>query len=80
MFQEGLGTSKGFYVDPDTPPGFNPARSVPFTLRDKVDKELERLQKEGTIEPVEYAEWAAPIIDVCSLVPQPPHLDCFEMR
>ena len=68
VFQEGLGTLKGFkakiYVDPATPPKFNPARSVPFALRDKVEKELERLQKEGTIESVEYAEWAAPIVAV----------------
>ena len=49
-------------VDPDTPPRFNPARSVPFALRDKVDMELERLQKEGTIEPVEFTEWASPIV------------------
>lgn len=68
VFQEGLGTLKGFkariYVDPDSPPKFNHARSVPFALRDKVDKELERLQKEGTIESVQFAEWAAPIVAV----------------
>ena len=68
MFLGGLGTLKGFkakiYVDPDTPPRFNPARSVPYSLRDKVEKELQRLQEEGTIEPVEFAEWAAPIVAV----------------
>ena len=49
----GLGTLKGFkakiYVDPDTPPRFNPALSVPYALRDKVEKELQRLQEEGYI-------------------------------
>ena len=68
VFKEGLGTLKGFkakiYVDPDTPPRFSPARSVPFALRDKVNEELQRLQEEGTIEPVEFAEWAAPIVAV----------------
>ena len=68
VFQEGLGTLKGFegriYVDPDAPPGFNPARSVPFALRDKFKKELEHLQAEGTIDPVELAECAAPIVAV----------------
>ena len=68
MFKEGLGTSKGFkakiYVDPETPPRFNPARCVPYALRDKVEKELQRLKEEGTLEPVEVAEWAAPIIAV----------------
>ena len=68
VFQEGLGTLKGFeariYVDPDAPPRFNRSSSVPFALRDKVKKELEHLQAEGTIEPVEFAEWAAPIVAV----------------
>ena len=68
VFQESLGTLKGFkakiYVEPDTLPRFNPARSVPYALRDKVEKELQRLQEEGTIEPVEFAEWAAPIVPV----------------
>ena len=62
------GTLNGFkariYVDPDTPPLFNPTRSVPFSLRKKVDKELERLQTQGTKEPVEFAEWATPMVTV----------------
>ena len=37
-------------------------RSVPYSLRDKVEKELTRLQEQGTLEPVEMAEWAAPIV------------------
>ena len=41
-----------------------PARFVPYALRDKVEKELQRLQEEGIIEPVEFAEWAAPIVAV----------------
>ena len=40
VFQKGLGTLKGFkariYVDPETPPRFNHAHSVPYALRDKV--------------------------------------------
>ena len=49
------------YVDPNTPPRFYPARSVPFAFHDQVDAELQRLEKEGIIEPVEFSEWAAPI-------------------
>ena len=45
VFQEGLGTLKGskarIYVDPDASPRFHPGRSVPYALRDKVDKELQ---------------------------------------
>jgi len=33
-------------------------------LRAKVDQELERLEKAGVIEPVQFAEWAAPIVPV----------------
>ena len=44
VFQEVLGTMKGFtakiYVDPNATPSFNPARSVPYALWDKVEQEL----------------------------------------
>ena len=60
MFKEGLGTFKGFkakiHADPAALPTFNPARSVPYALRDRVDRELQRLQAEGTLEPVEFGE------------------------
>ena len=59
---------KGFkakiYVDPNATPRFNPARSTPYALRDKVDQELTRLQEERTLEPVEVSKWAAPIVPV----------------
>ena len=65
VFQEGLeGFKAKIYVEPDTPPRFFPARSVPYAMRDKVDKELQRLQRDGVVEPVEIAEWAAPIVIV----------------
>ena len=38
------------------------ARSVPHTLRDKVSAELECLFKANIIEPVEFSDWAAPIV------------------
>ena len=52
------------YVDRDAVPRFHPARSVPYALRDKVDHELKKLLDEGTLEPVEIAEWVAPIVTV----------------
>ena len=51
-------------MDPDAVQRFHPARSIPFALRERVDQELWRLQEEGTIEPVEISEWAAPIVAV----------------
>ena len=68
VFKEGLGTLKGFHakihVDLHAKPEFHPARSVPYALMDEVDKELQRLQRGGTIEPVDIAQWAAPIVVV----------------
>ena len=33
-------------------------------MRGRVEKELERFQEEGTIEPVQFADWAAPIVPI----------------
>ena len=56
MFHEELGTFSGpkakIYVADDASPKYCKARPVPYALREKVEKELERLQEEGTIEPV----------------------------
>ncbi len=68
VFEEGLGKLKGhtakIYVDPNARPHFCKARPVPYTMREMVEKELERLQKEGIIEPVQFADWAAPVVPV----------------
>ena len=50
VFPEGLGTFKGFHAQiyPNAQPKFYPARSVPYALRDLVDKEIDRLVTEGT--------------------------------
>ena len=37
---------------------------MPYALREKVKKELQRLQDNGVLEPVEVADWAAPIVVV----------------
>ena len=36
--------------------------SCALIIKKKVEEELERLQAEGTVEPVQFAEWAAPIV------------------
>ena len=68
VFQPGLGTLEGYkaqiLVDPKSQPRFCKARSVPYALRSKVEEELQRLQKEGVIEPIQFADWAAPIVPV----------------
>ena len=68
VFKEGLGKLKGYeakiHVDPEDTPRFCKARPVPYSLRGKVEEELECLEKEGIIEPVQFAEWAAPVVPV----------------
>ena len=68
LFSPGLGTYVGrqfrIEVDPQVPPRYFKARPVPFTMRAKVDEELDRLVSEGTITPITYSPWAAPIVPV----------------
>ena len=68
VFRKELGTitcaKVEFYVDPHVPPVFHRPRIVPFSLKSKVEAELERLEREGTIRPRKFSEWAAPIVAV----------------
>ena len=68
LFSEGLGCMKGrtfaIETDPSVAPKFCKARTVPYALRDKVNKELDRLVSEGIIEPVNHSKWAAPMVPV----------------
>ena len=68
LFQERLGTFKDYEanieMDPGATPRFCKARTVPYAMREKVEEELDRLVAEGTLEPVDYSDWAAPIVAV----------------
>ena len=68
LFRPELGLARNIdaklYVEPDANPRFCNARPVPYALREKVENELNRLQADGIIEPVQFAEWAAPIVPV----------------
>lgn len=68
VFEEGLGTLKGtkvkIYVDPQAKPRYHKARPVPYALKSTIELELDRLESEGIISPVEFSEWAAPIVPV----------------
>ena len=68
VFSEGLGALKGvtakFYIDENIKPRYCKPRPIPLALRAKVEAELDRLKETGVIRPVEYPEWAAPIVPV----------------
>ncbi|XP_062713844.1 uncharacterized protein K02A2.6-like [Aedes albopictus] len=68
VFQEGLGlctkTKVHLFLQPGVTPVFKPRRPVPFHSQRLVEKELQRLQNLGVIEPVEFSNWAAPIVAV----------------
>ena len=68
LFSPELGCLKGrefsIEVDETVKPKFCKARPVPYMMRDKVCKELDRLESEGIISPVAHAESAAPLVPV----------------
>ncbi|BHF64516.1 hypothetical protein SprV_0200752100 [Sparganum proliferum] len=51
-----------FQFQSDFRPRFFKARTVPYAVAPKVEEELDRLQKADIIEPVQYSEWAAPLV------------------
>ena len=68
LFSPGLGCYKdkefSIAIDQTVQPKFCKARTVPYTLREKVNKELDRLVSENIISPVSHSQWAAPIVPV----------------
>ena len=66
VFRDELGTIRGvtakLHVDPQARPRFYRPRPVPYAMRQKVELELERLERAGVIEPVQFSDWAAPMV------------------
>lgn len=58
------GVKVKLYVASDSKPRFFKPRPVPYALRGKVEAELQRLQNQGIIEPVQFSDWAAPIVPI----------------
>ena len=62
LFRGELGTLTGIaahiHVPPDVQPRFYKPRPLAYTVKEKVEGELERLRESGIIEPVQFAEWA----------------------
>lgn len=68
VFDGELGKVQGvkarIHVDPQTSTIFNKARPVPYSLKLKIEAELDCLLKQGIIEPVRFSDWATPIVQV----------------
>jgi hypothetical protein len=68
LFEESLGKLVNFkaklYLKPDFKPVFMKARPVPYAMRPKVEKELDRLESEGVLSKTTNSEWATPIVPV----------------
>ena len=68
VFSEQSGKFKGvnatLTLKENAQPKFCKARPVPYALKDKVEKELERLENEGIIQKVDHSDWATPIVAV----------------
>ncbi|CAI6346892.1 unnamed protein product [Macrosiphum euphorbiae] len=68
VFNEELGCFKHktfkLYLKENTIPVFCKPRVIPFSLKDSVSKELERLIKAELLVPVESSDWATPIVPV----------------
>lgn len=45
-------------------PKFIQHRAVPLALKNKIENELDRLEKEGVISKVKYSDWGTPIVPV----------------
>ena len=56
------GTLAEIHLNPGAQHRFCKARSVPHALRLRVEQELKHPECTGVIEPVEFLEWAAPIV------------------
>ena len=68
VFSNELGCLQNFEVsipvDENVAPKFCKARPVPYALKEGVEAELDRLERQGIFRKVEYARWAAPVVPV----------------
>ncbi|XP_048239798.1 uncharacterized protein LOC125373034 [Haliotis rufescens] len=66
VFRKELGTVKNvkakIEVEDGVTPKFVKARPVSYSLCPKVDEEIDRLVREKIIEPVDFSDWAMPIV------------------
>ncbi|XP_055680279.1 uncharacterized protein K02A2.6-like [Lutzomyia longipalpis] len=68
VFRDELGSHSEMKVSlqliEGTQPVFLKQRTVPFARREAVEEEIDRLVSQGVLEPVQFSEWATPIVTV----------------
>ena len=68
VFREELGTLRGktvkLHVDTAVQPKFAKHRPVPISQKHKIELELQSLQDASVIEPIQFSDWATPIVPV----------------
>ena len=68
IYLKDLGLYKGakarINVKSDATPIVRKARPLTFAMKKKVENELDRLEQKGIIKPVQYSDWAAPVVPV----------------
>ncbi|XP_045455951.1 uncharacterized protein K02A2.6-like [Melitaea cinxia] len=68
LFSEEIGEIKDyqavFKLKEGAVPVFLKPRPVPFALKNQVEAEIDRLEKEGILEKVTYSQWGTPIVPV----------------
>jgi hypothetical protein len=68
IFRDELGTITSckakLQIQNDAKPKFCKARSVPFTIKEPIEQELDRQEASGIIIKVTHSEWAAPVVAV----------------
>ena len=52
------------HTKPGATPRFHKARKLPYSMKEGVEEELFRLQNAGIISPIQFSEWATPIVPV----------------
>ncbi len=68
LFENSVGKLNSFkahvYLKENAKPTITKARSIPYAMNDAFNKELDRLVKDGILEPVDHSEWASPVVVV----------------
>lgn len=68
VFKDGLGTYRGHSVAIQLKTGATPkflkARPVLFATRERVEKEIDRLESKAVLCPTSFSEWATPVVPI----------------